>query len=318
MKNTSSQNTKRLLLFVIPISFFFGGFWGLKVLQKKSFSQRLHIRVLTYQNYYPAKLIKQILAKKNLELKIDSAASVHDWEFLFKKNQYDLVFAKHFQVKKLKSNLVDLSKFSTFKRLKNLTSADLMDENSKYGLPIAWGLFGFIYWNEKLKEEFSCWDDLLRQKEEQKMAINSSVYEFLSQSWPSLFENKKSSFVYVSESPHSDFIQKKSWITFDSIHKWLSLKRSNSESISFKLSCSSIPLWTISVAVHKDTKQAQSLLNVIEYFFELENSLLAGQKYGLPSSLIEFNSIEIDEELKPRYLRSLPVRKLHFSDPIWF
>ncbi len=332
--NLISMRSRLLVLFC----FLFGALWGFyRNAVKQTSPLQGHLNLLVIENTIPDDVIEAFQAESRIQTKVTYVKNEIECLNTLDLNaeQFDLVTLMSHQI----SRLTNIGKLTPLQHElisnEQYISIDFKhppyDSDSKYTIPLIWGINGYVLNKEKVEGHIDSLNDIFQNKYKKKIYIHNSPLDVFTNlfgrnkiTWNTVFQSNiadiqsavKDLKEYVRE-PVSDIkeqllsgdvwiAQVDSGVASDFI--------SNNTKFKYLIPNEGATLWALSLAIHagtENTREAHAFLNYV-LKKEISYDIARISKRAVTNVLVE--QTRLHPNLKPSFLRNISVHNLRYFE----
>ncbi|MBK9294025.1 MAG: spermidine/putrescine ABC transporter substrate-binding protein [Oligoflexia bacterium] len=330
---------KKIITFLVL--FLAIGFWGylkFKLAQKQAEVEgedKCILYLYSYSNYIPESVLKKFEDETNCFVQYDSFSG--NEELLAKLQAgatgYDVIIPSDYIVNALVSSqlIMPLNK-DLLTNINNISPMFLnasYDPENAYTIPYKWGTAGFIYNTKFVKEELNSWGQVFLGKykgrismlDEPREVIGNQL-QFLGYSINSismselkkakeLFKERKNLVKLFSSDPKQALLLGEVWISQVYSGDAAQIIRDNSN-YKYVIPKEGGVIWVDTLAVPIHSKRKELAHKFIDFILrdDVEEIIVKELLYGSPNIAME--SKDLDETLKPSYIKKIDLRKYEY------
>ncbi len=225
---------------------------------------------------------------------------------------------------------IDFAKIPNIENISSDFQGGYFDLGGKHSVAISWGVNGFIYNSEKVKDPIGSWRklsdkafarkvSLIKSKEEVLSALNyrgafdvssltsESLDEFLS-----VLKRLSSQFILLGQDVEEQLKRDELWIAQVSNGKAARIMESNPK-MKFFVPEEGATIWIQNLVIPKNSKYPELAHKFINYSLDKDVALATVSSLKESSANVAIEESSIPSVLKPSYLRELQIGKLSFA-----
>lgn len=331
---------KKSLLLVIPLSFAFGVWWGMKMFkhrraQEASFKES--ITILTYPGILSPQLINKFQNEQKITVKVETASQPDELlrKLESQNEKFDVASLYSYQVPAAtQSNLVGQLDTSIVKGLFTI-SADLQDIpgdlNHDFLVPVLWGLTGFMYDSSKVEKTLDSWEDIFSNGKLAKRItlLNSpaDLFAIATSRLPAARDASGTDPVAWLKKPLTEVLEASSLMpslmnaTLPPPAEKLVIQINHGETAFMKgdsknkwrfvLPKEKAPFWILSYAITAQGTHKPAAQKFLNFLLEKNSSVALMETSQQASASRNVEEMGINPMLKPSYLREVPLTRIH-------